>query len=448
MKRWKLLYTVAVSVLLAAPLLLMPFASGKSAEKRNLSSSPALVNEEGVNLSFTAQVDTWLSEHFPFRSELISANNYAKATAFATSDEEQVIVGKDGWLYFSETLSDYFGDDLLSDRQLQQYERTLCLMEEHVRQSGSTFVFTVAPNKNTVYPQYMPDRYQRATVPSDLQRLTERLRNEPYFADMTGALSDSAVQLYHARDSHWNAFGALCGYRELMATANRKTDLFDSCTYSWQDIHRGDLDDMILPASPKKDAQAVYDVEWSYEYTSNYHSEEDLLITTENQNGEGSLLMYRDSFGNALLPFMAQTYQRTTFSRVMPYNLCDCAQYDTVVVEIVERNLDNLLRTAPVMPAPRRDNLASVTVHDAVVHTREENGMLHVYGTLPEDAVSERVYLHLLGGNDTATYEAFPIYEYELLDDRDDGAENGFSAYIPANEAAGCTITVMVGKED
>ena len=40
-----------------------------------------------------------------------------------------------------------------------------------------------------------------------------------------------------------------------------------------------------------------------------------------------------------------------------PYTLheLETTAYTTVVVEIVERNLGNLLRQAPIMPAPQRD---------------------------------------------------------------------------------------------
>ena len=64
--------------------------------------------------------------------------------------------------------------------------------------------------------------------------------------------------------------------------------------------------------------------------------------------------MFRDSFGNALYPFMADTFENATFSRLMPYRMdwLDGGTYDNLVVEIVERNLKNLALQAPVMPAP------------------------------------------------------------------------------------------------
>lgn len=446
MKHLKIVYVVLICAVLAAPLSLLPFADSTSAEKRTLSAFPKLVDEDGINLEFPGEVDTWLSEHFPFRSQIISANNYLKAAVFSTSDEEQVIVGKDGWLYFADTLPDFFGENLLSDKSLRQMETVLSLMEEHVRESGAGFVFTVAPNKNTVYPEYMPDRYVKTNARTNLDRVTALLKDKTYFADLTDVLSDKSVQLYHATDSHWNTYGALCGYREIMQAASRKSDLFDTATYTWENTWRGDLTDMIFPALDIKDKQAEYDVDWTYTFTSNYHSEEDLLITTENEGGEGALLMFRDSFANALLPFLAQTFESTTLSRATPYDLRETTAYDTVVIEIVERNLSNLLRTAPVMQAPIRENVQTDAMPGAVVKTRVKDDLFHVYGTVPAGA--ERLYLQLSNGTDNKMVEAFPIYEADLLGEAIDGIrENGFSAYLPM-EYENYTVTVMTGKDD
>ena len=57
--------------------------------------------------------------------------------------------------------------------------------------------------------------------------------------------------------------------------------------------------------------------------------------------------MFRDSFGNALYPFMAEDFREATITRQMPYPLAQVQAGDTVVVEIVERNLANLLKYPP-----------------------------------------------------------------------------------------------------
>lgn len=444
MKFAKILYAVAICLLLSAPLFLLPFSQDSSAEKRPLSEFPEVVVQGKVNTEFFSELDTWLAEHFPFRSAIISTNNLLKATLFGSSDEDQVVVGKNDWLYFSQTLPDYFGENVMTEAQLRQIVTTLSLIQEQVTQSGGKFVFAVAPNKNTVYPQYMPSYYQPSHTVNNLDRLTALLREEPYFADLRGALSGSSGQLYHARDSHWNNLGAMIAWQQMVAAAGGNHALFQGVDYTWNQNWRGDLEDMIFPSFSFLDWQADYAVDWTYQITSNYRSEEDILITTENTGGQGRLLMMRDSFGNSLLPFFAQTYEYALFSRAVPYDLREIDSYDTVIIEIVERNLANLLRTAPVMIAPARQLQGTQT--QAITNTRQTKGLTHLYGSFSGDA--DHVYLQLSNGEDTLVVEAFPILEQSLLGDQSgELLEHGFSAYVSA-EYKDYQVTVFIHREE
>ena len=66
--------------------------------------------------------------------------------------------------------------------------------------------------------------------------------------------------------------------------------------------------------------------------------------------------MFRDSFGNTLYADMAESFATACFSRSMPLRLDLLASdpAETVVVELVERNLSWLATRPPVMPAPAR----------------------------------------------------------------------------------------------
>ena len=69
--------------------------------------------------------------------------------------------------------------------------------------------------------------------------------------------------------------------------------------------------------------------------------------------------MYRDSFGESILPFFADEYQKAYFSRLVPYNMENLLQYrpDTVVVERVERQIAAFATEIPIMEGPRVENI-------------------------------------------------------------------------------------------
>lgn len=150
--------------------------------------------------------------------------------------------------------------------------------------------------------------------------------------------------------------------------------------------------------------------------------------------------MFRDSFGNDLYPFFAGEYGYAEFSRVVPYRLFLLEENpcDTVIIELVERNLSTLLTAAPMFLAPQRPQIEAVECEDAVVHLREVSGMLHVYGTMDSDSpCSGGIFIAAAQGGVTVYYEAFPVLEQKLLSETGEEvgvfSEDtvGFSAYLP-----------------
>ena len=73
------------------------------------------------------------------------------------------------------------------------------------------------------------------------------------------------------------------------------------------------------------------------------------MQTTSEHAQNGRLILCRDSFGNALHPFLAADFREAVITRQMPYPLTQVQAGDTVIVEIVERNLVNLLKYPPDM---------------------------------------------------------------------------------------------------
>lgn len=448
MKKWeKLAFAAVASAALLIPVYTMPFvgqSSAANAEKRELAAFPAFFEEGKFNTAFFDGVGDYLADRFTLRSELVAMQSGLKG-AFGVSSEEDVVMGEDGWLYFDKTMPDYRGETTLSDVQAQRLQQVGALMAEHVRGQGAAFVLTVVPNKVTIYPEHLPyyaripDSYA-VTKPgcenlTPLHVLNRQLANSDWYVDMTAALNaNKDVQLYHKRDSHWNNLGARVGYDALMTAVGGKAGAYAATPYTIETVWDGDLDKLM--GSSYKDEQAVWQTEFSYAFTSRYRGEEDVLITTECADGEGNLLMYRDSFANALLPLLAQQYATATFSRTLPYDLTEVAAGDTVIVEIVERNLHHLLSYAPKMAAPVRETpVADANTHGQYVSAKaaKSGDYLKVSGYSDGSlGVANHLYLVV----DGVAYEATPIAE------GDPTADNGFTAYLPA-DCAGKPITLL-----
>lgn len=385
----------------------------KAAGNEVLSPAPSTANPDGsLNLDLLPDAADWFSDHFAFRQELVTADSAIKSALFHTSSQPDVTLGKDGWLYYTETLDDYTGADLLTRRQAWCAARSLALAQRYVEEHGGVFTFTVAPNKISLYPQFAPKGLSPADT-SSVSLVREQLELQGvHYTDLFEPIMNQNQVLYHKLDSHWTNKGAALGHDLLLAGLGLEGSAYEK-EGTYQPTHRGDLYEMLYPASDRLDMQFEFDRPPEFEYTSPIRNADGLRITTASGSWNEPLLMFRDSFGNALHSLMAESFSSALFSRAMPYNLTLMDQTGAryVVVEIVERNLDLLARTPFLMPAPTADFTGETSPAGTAVQVESSPasnlpGYVQISGRadLPCDTDSP-VYVRSAG----IVYEAFPV---------------------------------------
>ena len=193
---------------------------GQGAANQVLAPPPSLTGEEGgPNPEVLQEASDYLSDHFAFRQELISLHSALTAAVFQVSTEDKVLLGREGWLFYRETLDGYLCTNPLTEGQLRSAARVLGLMTEYARNRGARLLFTSAPNKATLYPQYLPDVGQPLAGESDLDRLFPLLEEEGVlWTDLREPLREGGASnpLYFRLDSHWTAQGAALAQTSLL----------------------------------------------------------------------------------------------------------------------------------------------------------------------------------------------------------------------------------------
>ena len=89
--------------------MLLPQTQGSATENRKLALWPQLRTEEGWNTDFLSEAGEYFQDHFGFRQQLVTANALINGKIFGVSTADGVIQGKNGWLYYKDSLSDYLG---------------------------------------------------------------------------------------------------------------------------------------------------------------------------------------------------------------------------------------------------------------------------------------------------------------------------------------------------
>lgn len=427
MKKYAYLLFTALFFLacLIPGLAMLPLGPSSAAANEHLAPLPKAVQPDGSpNWDLLSDAADYFSGHFAFRQELITADSALKAAVFRTSAQPSVALGRDGWLFYAETLDCYTGASALTEREACCAARSLRLAQDYVQEKGGRFAFTIAPNKLSLYPEHGPQGLERAGATS-ADRLVEALAREGVaYTDLFGPLAAQEEEMYLRLDSHWTNRGAALGHDLLLEAFGLAGHAFDK-PGSYQESHWGDLHEMLYPASPQLDRQFVFSEELQFEYVSKVRGPDDLRILTASGAENGPLLLFRDSFGNALHGLMAESFSQSLFVRATPYDLglMDQIGAQYVAVELVERNLAQLAQAPFVMPAPKLAGLPwndeelyrpeSLSGAPALLEVSSNGTYTTLSGTVdaPCDPDSP-VYLVLADGPSTA-WEAFPQWDAE-----------------------------------
>lgn len=451
---YKIYSAVFIGICLV-PSVLMPFVkSDNSSEKRSLSDAPKIKTDDGrINFEYFGEFETYFSEHFAFRQQLVTLDGKLKSSVFRTSPNKDVIIGKEGWLYYGETVNDFLNTGTLSDRGINNIKNNLEMMNEYCKQNNAQFIFTIAPNKNSVYPEYMPFNYSPAENKGNYEKLSESFEDDFPYCDMKEVIlnTDSNIPLYHKEDTHWNNLGAYAGHAHLMEMLGREK--CPSGNWTVRNDRKGDLADMIYPSEKPDDTQIYSDYQYKYSYLGRFMAFDDMSIKTFCEGKNGNLLMYRDSYGEAIIPFIAECFGSAEFTRTVPYRMDGIGENgaNTVILEIVERNLPDLQKYAPLMSAPVTENLSFKTLEvcdDLTVKSEKNGKYIHIFGELGKDFFTGNNTKIFVTANGV-TYRAFNAFEDKLLECEGKTSDNGFSLYIPEDSGVNPeNITVIALNDD
>ena len=383
--RSRTIYIILVFVLLVLPAAATLIAGGEEAGERE---------EITADLTSLEGLGSWFETHFAGRSSMITMNALLKRSFLGSSYGDEIIIGKDGYLFYEGTLDDYFRRNPMTERELFIAAYNLSLMQEYCEANGASFIFMLCSNKNTLYPQYMPDHYLQGEGKTNTARLLPYLDQlGVHYIDMYPVLA-GREDIYFRRDTHWTQAGALYGYEAVMEALGRP--LLNSEEGVWNtQKHAGDLEQMLLPDAYTLEEAPVRHIPWQYSADEEASAQN---VHTENVQGTGSLLMFRDSFGTDLLPYLAQTYARCWFTQVWPCIMDDvqAADADDVILEKVERNLPDLTKRPLIMQSPQiTPGIYEIRETETLVVLEPEGPYIRIWAEVPSSLTEDETRMYI-----------------------------------------------------
>ena len=457
-RKYAILYIVAAMVILLVPFVGMTVAKTDwTTENKPLSEFPALIEDGTFNVDFLEECGAYFEDHFALRPQMVNLNAWMQDTFLNQSATNQVILGEDGWMFYEGTMDDYHNENQMTTRGLNNAVQNLRIMQSYVESKGSQFIVTIVPNKNTLYGEYMPMNQKEGLGEGNLERIAPMLEEAGItYVDLQKAFNETDEVLYYKEDSHWSNKGAVLAYESFMDAIEGMTNPVDFSNMPYEIVseHMGDLAEMLFPITGELEENEIYTYDWKYEYVGEVTDNMDNWIETKNLSRAGTLLMYRDSFGESLLPFMAEAFGTAYFSRLVPYNMANMDEYkpDVVIVERVERRISSFADEPAAMQAPgvKERKIARTFDTDTTMNYRANGPYWMFEGFIDGEYIEDdsKIYVQALSGGEViGTYAAF-----QLSVQNSEGAynDNGYQIYLRQNLFASedAEIRIIVSKGD
>ncbi len=228
------LFSSLFVVIISAPLALMPFGNDKdisSQEQRKLAPKPTLKLSVKSLSDFPNKYAAYFDDHFGQRNRILTWANKLKEKLFNRSKARNVIFGQNKWMFYNVegSILDHIGHFQPSEKQLQQWKKTLETKHWWLASLDIKYVLVVLPSKGSVYPEMLPERINRVSGTTRLMAFSRYLTEHgglPYFLDATPVMLEKKKQrqVFFKTDTHWNDDGA---YSVYIATLQLMNDWFD-----------------------------------------------------------------------------------------------------------------------------------------------------------------------------------------------------------------------------
>ncbi len=284
-----------------------------------------------------------------------------------------MISGND-WLYLADKVADeyYRVVEPLTEKELTDLVEIHLQRVRYCNSRGIQYIFTIAPNKSTIYPEMLPSWYRPIENKSHLERFAERVQGYPEinFIDMRKDLLElkKRYQIYYITDTHWNELGGFLAYQLITKKIRERFPRVAMIQWSDYTIHQttmseGDLSVMLGVGS------TLIEPTLTLKYKKIYHAKnvpldsfyiEKLggvnpvrlfIMETGNKNLPNAVV-FRDSFFLGVTPYLSENFNRVVyfwsprFDRNMFFDksIIEHENPDIVITEMVERVVPANLR--------------------------------------------------------------------------------------------------------
>lgn len=277
---------------------------------------------------FPEEFKHYVANDLPLRNDFARIHNRALLAVNGPSEVGKVIVGKKGWMFLriGRDMRDHGFDhhDLSALREKHEQRAQIC------RELGIKYRVLFVPSKENLYSEYLPDRFQGwVSTNESVSQVGRFLSTKSVLIPTVDVLArfqsaKKVSDLYFHTDSHWNEFGGFIATEELMRSlspsyegARYRIEMRKSIGGNEAQILG--VQDQVTENYPRV---VVHDGRQPTMANGKPIAMDTINLNTFDLKGTRticpdapfkSVVVYHNSFGVALLPFISRHFQKSLF---------------------------------------------------------------------------------------------------------------------------------------
>ncbi len=272
----------------------------------------------------------------------------------SSTEALKVIQGKEGYLFLTndtnQVCSQITGKLILTEKQLFQWKILLEMRKLWLQNQNILYFYFVAPNKECVYSDYLPDHIQisnQRCIFQLMSYLSENSSLATIIYPIDALIEESSkMNTYRKGDTHWTDFGSYVAYRSLALEISSQLSIpiipSSEIEFIEKTLHKPELFDLGNKIGWKHDKTIVNQI-------LNPRSK---CIFDNKSKGTGRLYIYEnsdkslpiamffgDSFSHSMIPYLAESFSKLVLIQQpnLDYSLIEKEKPDVVISEQVER---------------------------------------------------------------------------------------------------------------
>ena len=314
-----------------------------SHENRLMTGLPQVLQSPLRELS--RNLDNFFVDNSPFRYQFVLLNASLDYKLFGTSQSDQVLTGKEGWLFYkdgptaAQPVANYQGLTVIDDSEetLAHASAALQIFNDDLAENGCTLVLDLTPSKDRIYQEYMPEGYPILNEENRTDRMAAYLQSHttvPVVWRYSTLRSQAKLYpdrlLYYKTDPHWNHLGALIGLDGIFEALGMPTLAPEEYPVAANGTTTGDMANVaaLYAVLPPEDRYEVPGYDTLFEKDSRI------------------VRVIGDSFSEYYMPYLEARFSGCWREHIDTFNpdIVNDPSCDILILEFNERSLDTMLR--------------------------------------------------------------------------------------------------------